>query len=205
MTTKTIDDLSSAELPLGNNDLFILSQGGVTRSITKSNLSGALSGTPSMRVLGPFQINYDDSEFASAPFTKELWTPEVGDVLLDVWFSTIDAWVVGEDVNVRADIGTFYGETTGVFEKVSANSTVNLLPADDFSSGLCYAPMTGRRCSAAEINGYYASGRTVPNAFSESYPLKVCVSTTGATDGEAVQATTGTSIVYLVVATPFLP
>lgn len=151
-----------------------------------------------------------------------IYTPTVGDVLLDAWIEVTTAW---NGTTPLGDIGTFDNGATGIFGSTSANSqdmtdtdfTLNvmscLLAGDHMSAvnqidalGLMPHNIVTDEANVPAIiiatgQGGHAS-RFVPAKFANAHPIKVCVSQDGTNTGANPGATQGAGIVYLVTSTP---
>lgn len=162
--------------------------------------SGASVGTPIVRKF-PFT-------FATAGILTgaALYTPTVGDVLLDAWIEVATAW---DGTTPRWDIGTFVGSVYGLFANVA--TAPGLTGADTEDAGAGYLQGDNTRAAtlsivsalgtAAAANGQTAT-RMAPGKFTAANPIKVVVSQDGTVGGADPGSTQGAAILYLITATP---
>lgn len=161
----------------------------------------AVGGT---RVIGPFVINYNDPDILAG---KSLYTPTIGDVLLDVWVEIKEPWN-GE--TPQLDIGTF--KTLDGSPRVNAlfnnynNGSVPLNFIDDMLNEGVSVQNNNGVGTPSSVSCYSAVStlRILPASFVYDEPIKVAVSTTGSPFGSDPGATQGIAHIYLVVATPNL-
>ena len=143
-------------------------------------------------------IAFDDADILTG---AALYTPTVGDVLMDAWFEVTTAW---DGTTPKGDIGTFVTATDGLFE-VLGGGAIGLDIADDESAG--DGLLVGRYGNSAMslvssvggANNYRAQARvTIAN------PIRLVVTQNGAVGGGDPGSTQGAGSVYLVVATPIV-
>lgn len=151
------------------------------------------------RVLGPFPFAFDDAGLADG---IALYTPTVGDVLLNAWIEIDIAW---DGTTPKVDIGQ--GDANGMFGN---SNPQNASLADDTAgagSGSNFLSNTNQAALAlwdlADSAGSYNS-RLVPGKFLTTNPMYVWVSQDGSRGGADPGASQGSGAVYLVVATPSL-
>lgn len=122
---------------------------------------------------------------------KPLYTPAVGDLLIDLWVEITQSW---NGTTPKLDVGTFVESDLGLFSQVSG--AVDLTVTEDIADvgeGYAWNPSVPALSGSGISIGY----RAVPGKFTAVNPLKVCVSTTGATDGADPGSTQGSAIVHL--------
>lgn len=167
-------------------------------------LRGTLSGSggPGLSVRGPFVITSADVTANDAPIP--IYTPGVGDLLLDVWVQLVTLFNVN---NAKADVGQFLGGTTTGWFKSSTFGQG--LEVDQF--GHADAPPNthdqllgnlGGGNIALSVASVSASKRNAPAIFTGTAPVQVVVSVSGAAGGGALGSSAGELHVFLLVATP---
>lgn len=174
-----------------------------------------VGGAPGAPVIRKFPFAFDTPGLLTG---AALYTPTVGDVLLDAWFEIDTAW---DGTTPQADLGHF-ASGYGMFASVVSAGAIPVDGVDTsmWSSGLLAGSSTPSLASVSAmydlISSYdFASGnwadaalnltsarRVVPAKFSTTDSIKVCVSTTGATTGADPGSTAGAAVLYLVTATP---
>lgn len=162
---------------------------------------GSVAGAA--RVLGPFPFAFDTPNIEDG---VTIWTPAVGDILLDAWISVLTAF---DGSTPMGDIGTFTeGQAFGML--ASNNAAADLSSADVSSGGLDRAILSQ---GGGDVNGVYqvtlaeitySSYRQLPGKFVAAAPVKVVVSQDGEIGGDSVGGSAGAGAVYLIVATPSL-
>lgn len=170
------------------------------KKVTVPLSSGGGSGSVVRKF--PFSFNTPNLEIG-AP----LYTPTVGDILLDAWIEIIVPW---NGTTPQGDVGTFIVTPGGGFFSFrnTAPFAVDMTIADfDGTSGVL---MSGVQNSGGGLNtiaslmsvSLSAQLRVVPAKFIAPNPIKICVSQTGLNDGSDPGATQGAASLYLVTATP---
>jgi len=143
-----------------------------------------------------------------------VYTPTVGDILIDAWFEIEAAW---DGTTPSGDFGTFVGRDYGNFNSVSYGpidmSGVALAPnfsAEDRGNILA-GMLVGATSNDAVLRfpslgqGAIATGgtsRILPAKFISADPLLIVVSQDGLSGGADPVATQGSAILYIIVATP---
>lgn len=133
-----------------------------------------------------------------------VYTPAVDDVLLDGWLEVTEAW---DGTTPMCDFGTFVPGPLGLYGYYQGPADLTLtdhglgenagLNGRVDSSGSTYSD------GSIPLSNFLANVvRVVPARVSAANPIKVCVSTTGRTDGADPGATQGAAVLYLVTATP---
>jgi hypothetical protein len=152
-----------------------------------------------------------------------VYTPTVGDVLIDAWIEIGTAW---DGTTPLGDIGTFTGGDYGIWQNLAtqplpmsgadiAGGALGLLSgthlsdlaqmalvagisADD-GNGLLVAAGAAINLSPTAVSGGF---RPLPAKFTTADPIKVCVSQDGTNDGADPASTHGAAVLYLITATP---
>ena len=133
-----------------------------------------------------------------------LFTPAVGDILLDAWIEVDTAF---DGTTPLADVGTFVGTNNGLFATCAASGLpVDLSVADSETGGTGYLWNAATSFANLPLGGMAfgnsGSNRVAPGKFSAANPLKLVVSQTGAKGGTAIGGAAGAARVYVVTATP---
>ncbi len=172
----------------------------VNGGLTDGNIDDAaaisatkLSGVAVVR--GPFAFAFNT---ASINAGVTVYTPVVGDILLDAWFEITTAF---DGTTPKADIGSFSGTTSGLFD-ISGNA-VPLGTADTTATGgagISINVTSGTLSLLAQVGS--SLKRTVPSRFTTTAPLKLVVSQTGLAGGTAIGGAAGAGKLYIVTATP---
>ena len=174
-------------------------------------------------VIRKFPFTYATPNIATG---AALYTPTIGDVLLDAWIEIDTAW---NGTTPLCDIGFGVASMYGLFDLAGlsvSSSQVDMTYSDStFDSSALYGS-SGNRLSLAQtldsaIAALQATGavspfplsqistpfldgarRIVPFKFAAANPVKVWVTQNGRNTGAATGATQGSAILYLVTATP---
>lgn len=182
--------------------------------------AGPVLGVP---VIRKFPFAFDTPNLLTG---AALYTPTVGDVLLDAWLQIDEAW---DGTTPLADIGTFQTSNAGWFaqafgapDMTSADYDIQtsdgLLLGYNFG-GAAFAQGAGLLAAASGPLKILSNGdpgnfavtknvpaaevqRLVPAKFTAPHPIKVCVSQDGTITGDDPGSTQGAAILYLVTATP---
>jgi len=127
----------------------------------------------------------------------EIYTPTVGDILLDAWLQIDTSW---DGTSPMFDFGSFVGGNPGFYG--GGNVPMNV------GSGQDSDPGTGFKIGHAnndlliqDVPGL-ANQRIVPGIFTTADPLKVVVSQNGTPTGDDPGGTQGAAILYIVTVTP---
>lgn len=136
-----------------------------------------------------------------------LYTPTVGDVLLNAWIEIVTVW---NGTTPQADIGTFVGVSFGLFgENNKALPLDAAVDSDGAGTGVLIqgsnyttGGLTDLATNNIEIASAVNSARIAPAKFTAANPMKVCVSQDGTNTGADPGSTTGAGVVYLVTCTP---
>lgn len=178
---------------------------------------GGGAGAPVVRAF-PFAYN-----LAGLADGAALYTPTIGDLILDMWISILTQW---DGTTPRCDVGTFVGNTFGLWSNTDFPLNVGASTADDESGGTGllsgrHAPTLSATSSVPMVAGAlkpnadasaldytspadsaFPGSRTVPALVTAANPIKVVVSTDGTTDGADPGATGGSAVLYIVTCTP---
>lgn len=138
--------------------------------------------TPPGPVVRKFTFAYNTAGLTSG---ISVYTPAVGEILLDAFVSVATAW----NAAAVAGVGTFTG-TAGL-----PGTDWNLQTADTSNYGAGQRSSPGSNVSMFGNQGNHWVC-TIAN------PLKLVVSLTGAKDAAASAATAGAATLYLITATP---
>jgi hypothetical protein len=134
------------------------------------------------------------------------YTPAIGDILLDAWFSVDVGWNPTPPDPALADVGSFVGVNYGFFAGAVAPVSMKTTDTDGAPPG--FANMNNGESPGTTLsllaltNGVTNGTRYAPGRFTSADPLKVCVSQDGQNNGAALDATAGSAVLYLVTATP---
>lgn len=169
-------------------------------AVFQGTQTGISASTPgAARVLGPFPFAFNTAAINDGVV---FYTPTVGDILLDCWVSVLIAF---DGTTPLADIGEG-GNNKGIFNNFDTGVDVSAADGVDTFSGLFYNKSGDQKLSTTELSADTTLGgfRMTPGKFVSATPWKVWVSQNGQIGGTAVGGTTGSAVVYLVVATPSL-
>lgn len=180
-----------------------------------------MPGGPSGGVLRHFPFTYQSPNIATG---FAVYTPTVGDELLDAWIEVDTAW---NGTTPQADIGFgiashqgLFGTTWGPVDlSTGADTTFDSSFLQNINSG--NGPLSLANALRSAILGLHATGgaspfplsavngivmdgalRNVPGKFVAANPLKVWVTQNGQNNGAATGATQGAAVLYIVTATP---
>lgn len=133
-----------------------------------------------------------------------LFTPTIGDVLLDAWIEITTAW---NGTTPKGDVGAFIaGDIVGWLGSVVGPAPMDVVDVSDGSKlphGLLTqgtATTPSGLLSQLIYTGYQS--RRLPAKFTTADPVKVCVSQDGYNDGADPGSSQGAAVLYLVVCTP---
>ncbi len=171
----------------------------VTRA---ANEGGGGSTAGAARVLGPFPFSHATAGLDTGML---LWTPAVGDVLLDAWVE-VDTGFDG--TTPLADIGTFIASNQGIWlwgdtspVDLTAADTLTSIQSGDLLSSSTSSPANSLY-AALVVHSAALTSRLLPAKFTTANPLLLVASQDGTKGGTALDSTVGAGAVYLVVATP---
>jgi hypothetical protein len=176
--------------------------------------------TPGTAIVRAFPFTFATAGLVAG---HAVYTPTAGDVLLEVFVRITTPW---DGTTPFADIGTFDAHADGLWANF-VGQAIDLGNASAANSRLTCAAsgnglMSFRDASAltlptAQQDGLYQVAVTdvdvtatvqsdgnsyLPAPFIAATPIKVCVSTAGATGGSDPGASAGAATLYLVTATP---
>lgn len=163
-------------------------------------LAGSSAGSPVVR---KFPFAFDTPNLLTG---AAVYTPTVGDVLLDAWVEIDTAW---DGTTPQGDFGQFLGgETFGNFAEF--NGALNMLNADVAAGQVITQSMRTQGTLGGPASGLYqqqSTGngdfiRALPARFTTTDPIKVCVSQDGTNTGADPASTQGAAVLYLVTCTP---
>jgi hypothetical protein len=162
-----------------------------------SGTSGA--GSPVVRAF-PFAYNTPSLLTGHA-----VYTPTIGDVLLDAWVEVRTAW---NGTTPLCDFGRFAGGRG--WNAYDGFHGVRAMDQADDSNGLVGmsvngGPGDGRSLLAAvnaDPSGTWGTDRNLPASFITADPIKVVVSQDGTDAGADPGSTQGAAVLYLITATP---
>lgn len=167
-----------------------------------NNPPAALAGVSIVRA---FPFAFDTPNILTG---ASLYTPTVGDILLDAWIQVDTAWGGGGSV-VLGDIGTFVDSEIGFWQNGALGMAIDMTRVDMEAAGAGYVswPQFGNLNAPLSASNLFSNnaGRNVPGRFTATNPIKICVSYTGRTDGADPGSTQGAGVLYLVTATPVQP
>ncbi len=128
---------------------------------------------------------------------KVLYTPTIGDVLLDIWVQLDTGW---DGTTPVLDVGTFVGNTSGMFtaQSVTFQPTVGKEDTEAEGDGVLGSTHYPSIAAASGAN----SRRFPPALFTASSPLLCVVSVGGARLNSPTVSTQGAANIYIVTATP---
>ncbi len=185
---------------------------GKWKYVTADESGGGGSQPGAVRVLA---FPFDFSMAADLAVGVPVWTPAVGDILLDAWIETDDADVWSTDTgSVLADIGIVDSGSfvsSGFFNRFVG--TVDLSSATwsdgDAAAWLSYAqgagtapPVLGLAAVAVMSALSFNTFRSPLTVFKDVAPLSLVVSGDGTPSGGAADVTAGASTLYIAVCTP---
>lgn len=164
------------------------------------------AGVPIVRAF-PFAFDTPDLLTGAA-----LYTPTVGDVLIDVWLEVVTPW---DGTTPKCDVGMFSGQEYGWWGNVTTGAPILLMGADSAyalsdpgmvaqtAQGGNAPPASGLSAWAAfNSSGDFGNYRVLPAKFATTDPVKVVVSQDGKNTGADPGSAQGSAILYLVTATP---
>ncbi len=188
------------------------------------SLVGGGGGTPAgVSVVRHFPFTYNSPSILTG---FAVYTPTVGDILLDGWLEIDTAW---DGTTPTFDFGSFDGQSTGIISNSDNQSQPLLTVADadtngihllqTYGSGAVGGPLFSDYTNilhnaqsaliASLVNGNISQrdsvpklGRFFPAKFTSALPLKVVVSQDGSSGGADPGSSHGAAILYLVTATP---
>ena len=182
--------------------------------------TGGGGGTPAgVAIVRKFPFAFDTPNILTG---AALYTPTVGDVLLDAWMEIDTAW---NGTTPQGDLSTFDGTAGGLFfNTLPGSSAVDMTLANvhGFGGGLLTGGSVTRLSDAVMLANVVSSLRlavspalefkdanqlnpgnsVLPVKFTNANPVKVVVSQDGTIVGADPGSTHGAAVLYLVTATP---
>lgn len=157
---------------------------------------GAVAGTPVVRA---FAFAYNTANILTG---HAVYTPTIGDVLLEAWVEIVTAW---DGTTPTGDVGPFLaGDNHNGYLDSMGYGPIDMSAADTPRAGLRVQTGLHRSDVRQSIfsNNSSDGGRNMPASFATADPIKVCVSQNGQDDGDDPASTQGAAILYLVTVTP---
>lgn len=162
-------------------------------------LPGGSGGSAASPIVRKFPFAFDTPDLVAG---VAVYTPAIGDVLLDAWFDIVTAW----DNGPRADIGAFASTgASGLFAIGGLPIAMGPSSPEIERDGLRLGPPAGggQWLSLAGSSAWNGQ-RFAPAVWIDTIPLKLVVSGDGTSgfSGSITPATQGAAVLYLVTATP---
>ena len=221
-------------------EVYAALTGGVGGSVTSDEQAALDAASPALSATNPVagMANVGGGiRVIACPFAFDtpnlltgaaVYTPTVGDLLLDAWFEIDTAW---DGTTPLGDFGMFSSGGTGWLAHLSHLPPSDMTEADSpFEAGMLMGQTTsslGALDAQYQVGGSgiwsatgssspiplsYSpganlgeGGRLAPLKFTAANPIKVVVSQDGRNTGADPASTQGAAILYLVVATPVAP
>ena len=216
-------------LAAGDYNIQIM-QAGFTTQVTAYSVGAGGGGTPpGMLKVVSFTFHHNTPNLNTGVDIG--YTPNVGDVLYDAWFTIATAW----DAPAWGDFCTYIdGTAMGIgFFSNGPGFNPDMTQVDGFASNNNGLRIMGQAASLQQLSSFDAAWHDVkvgsspnltyvhtnpsPNAPSPppiapgapdywnlSNPVKVCVSSDGSNTGSTPAATVGTATLWLMVCTPII-
>ncbi len=160
----------------------------------EASAGGGGAGAPVVRAF-PFAFDTPNILTGAA-----LYTPTIGDILLDAWIEIDTAW---DGTTPLGDVGTFAGESSGFYG--GTTSAVDMKSAsrpDNIVTGVL-SFRNGALAQEAQTGAAPTPlSAAVIGKLTSANPIKVCVSQDGTNTGADPGSTQGAAVLYLVTATP---
>ncbi len=130
-----------------------------------------------------------------------VYTPTVGDVLLDAWVEILTAW---NGTTPKGDVGTFAGfDAPSGWFAVDGSGAIDMTGADTNNMDDLNSQVGSPTSLLSDsVNQGGTQGRQVPAKFIATNPIKVCVSQNGTNTGANPSPSQGSAVLYLMIATP---
>ena len=213
-TLKHMDPEGSVTNLAGEGSLPSPSSEGDVLTVVDGDWAGeAPSGGSQPGAVRVLKYDFDFTQAVALADGVPVWTPAVGDWLLNAWFAP-DAWDADGAVSPRADIGvisagawaTLRGGPQGLFGALVGAVD---LSANNWIEDTKYVSYGGPTAAVdllqAMLLGYTnaGSGALPPQVkFSTTDPLSLVVSDDGTPGGSAFDGSAGASTLYLAVCSP---
>lgn len=156
-----------------------------------------LPGTPRLMA---FPFDYSTAGLAAGYDTG--FTPAIGDYILAAWIDVTEAF---DGTTPLADFGFFaVGDTMGMYKYGPGNGTN---PPVDLAAPWAAEVWMPKGMATADTDGEISSQAQsgqpwLPTRITESHPIKIVASQTGEPGGTALNSTTGSAVLCLLIATP---
>jgi virginiamycin B lyase len=152
-------------------------------------------------VVRAFPFAFDTADILTG---APLYTPTVGDVLLDAWIEVDTPW---NGTTPLGDFSSFVGGNIGMLASIgptACNMTVPDTAGITSFPGFLNNGTPGTSLLDALLNGGTAPtyGRDGVGKFTTAAPIKVCVSQDGTNTGSDPGSTQGAAVLYVVTVTP---
>jgi hypothetical protein len=178
----------------GEQDRAVAEEGVLAASIA--------SKTAGVPVVRKFPFAYNTPGLLTG---HTVYTPAVGDVVLDAWFEIDTAW---DGTTPTGDVGNSIDQNYGWFGGSNAGAGVDMTDVDQdggqASSGLLTqgGGTVPNALSFAQLTRTPPWRRNVPGKLLTANPIKIIVSQDGTNTGADPGSTQGAAILYLITATP---
>jgi hypothetical protein len=157
----------------------------------------APAATPGAPVVRAFPFAFDSPNILTG---HAVYTPTVGDILLDAWIEIDTAW---NGTTPLGDFGEFVGTAQGLFAGGNGPTGLTTMSGPDTNLvGVGYLAGNNGESLAALSAAGSAGFRVAPGKFTTVDPIKVVVSQDGTNTGADPGSTQGAAVLYLVTATP---
>lgn len=178
-----------------------------TGGVAGASPSGG-SATVGAPIVRAFPFAFDTPNLVTG---HTVWTPAVGDILIDAWIEVTSAW---NGTTPKGDFAQFIGgDTNGCFEDQDAGVDLTVADTTDgvaMPAGLLYqahpgsqpASLLSMQANSAGSPRAVRPQRRVPAKFTTADPVKVVVTQDGTQGGTDAGATAGAAILYLITCTP---
>jgi hypothetical protein len=166
-------------------------------------------GAPGASIVRKFPFAFDSPGILTG---FDVYTPTIGDVLLDAWIEIDTAW---DGTTPLFDFGDFTGGPASTDEGWFGQGTVGALSLGFADGSFLSSLLLGQenngttdsdfqQASVAAMGQFSGNSRwrSLPAKFIVADPIKVCVSQDGTTTGADPGSTVGAGALYLVTATP---
>lgn len=188
--------LSAIDIPYDNDASSLVATDVQTALDELSTSDGAPAGVPIVR---KFSFAFDSPDILTG---HPIYTPTVGDILLDAWLEVDTAW---DGTSPRFDFGSFLFGTPGLF--ALANYPIQILDLEIGDASPDPTVLFGGTGNSS-LQQVQDTNRIVPAKFISRFgtqvtdPLKIVVSQDGTPTGVDPGSTQGAAVLYLVTATP---
>jgi hypothetical protein len=161
------------------------------------------SSVPGATIVRKFPFAFDTPAILTG---AALYTPTIGDVLLDAWIEKDTAW---DGTTPLGDIGQFlsgghvgwFGNQDGAIDMTDLDA-IDKLGSDSILSQNAAPSSLLSQNIISGTSPLTALVRLVPGKFTAADPIKVVVSQNGNNNGADPGSTQGAGVLYLVTSTP---